>query len=54
MERKGDGYHSRVREGFLKLAQGRPDFVVVDATGGIEAVHKEVVRAVQKVLEAGR
>jgi dTMP kinase len=54
MERKGDGYHSRVREGFLKLAQGRPDFVVVDATGGVEAVHKEVLRAVQKVLEAGR
>jgi len=54
MERKGDGYHSRVREGFLKLAQGRPDFVVVNATAGIEAVHKEVIRAVQKVLEAGR
>lgn len=46
MERKGDGYHSRVREGFLKLAQGRPDFVVVDAAAGIEAVHKEVIRAV--------
>jgi dTMP kinase len=54
MERKGDGYHSRVREGFLKLAQGRPDFVVVDATAGIEAVHKEVIRAVQKMLEAAR
>jgi dTMP kinase len=54
MERKGDGYHSRVREGFLKLAQGRPDFVVIDATAGIETVHKEVIRAVQKLLEAGR
>lgn len=54
MERKGDGYHSRVREGFLKLAQGRPDFVVIDATAGMEVVHKEVLRAVQKSLEAGR
>jgi len=54
MERKGDGYHSRVREGFLTLAQGRPDFVVVDATRGVEAVHKEVIQAVQKVLEVGR
>jgi len=53
MERKGDGYHNRVREGFLKLAQGRPDFVVVDATADIEAVHKEVIRAVQKLSEAG-
>jgi dTMP kinase len=51
MERKGDGYHSRVREGFLRLAQGRPDFVVVDAAGSPEAVHKEVVRVVQEVLE---
>jgi dTMP kinase len=50
MERKGDNYHSRVREGFLRLAQGRPDFVVVDATAGVEAVHKEVVKVVQKLL----
>jgi dTMP kinase len=54
MERKGDGYHSRVREGFLKLAEGRPDFAVVDAGGSVEVVHKEVVRVVQKLLEAGR
>ncbi len=53
MERKGDGYHSRVREGFLELARGRPDFVVVDATAAMDVVHKEVVRAVLKVLEAG-
>jgi dTMP kinase len=52
MERKGDGYHGRVREGFLKLAAGRPDFVVVDATRRIDVVHKEVVRIVQQVLEA--
>jgi dTMP kinase len=50
MERKGEGYHSRVREGFLTLAGGRPDFAVVDATGSIEAVHKEVVRIVQKLF----
>jgi len=49
MERKGDGYHARVREGFLRLADGRPDFVVVDATATPEAVHKEVVRVVQKL-----
>jgi dTMP kinase len=54
MERKGDGYHSRVRAGFLKLAEGRSDFAVVDAGGSVEAVHKEVVRVVQRLLEAGR
>jgi dTMP kinase len=50
MERKGDGYHGRVREGFLKLAEGRPDFAVVDATADRETVHKEVVKIVQKLL----
>lgn len=54
MERKGDGYHGRVREGFLKLAEGRPDFSIVDATASPEAVHKGVVAAVQKMVEAGR
>ena len=50
MERKGDNYHSRVREGFLRLAQDRPDFVVVDAAADVEAVHKEVVKVVQKLF----
>ena len=54
MERKGDNYHSRVREGFLKLARNRLGFAVVDATADAETVHKEVVQAVLKVLEAGR
>lgn len=52
MERKGDDYHSRVREGFLRLAEGRPDFAVVNAAAGPEAVHRQVVAIVQKVLEA--
>ena len=50
MERKGDNYHSRVREGFLKLAEDRSDFVVVDAAADVEAVHKEVVKVVQKLF----
>ena len=53
MERKGDGYHGRVREGFLKLAESRPDFAVVDATVSPEAVHKQVVAVVQKSVGDG-
>jgi dTMP kinase len=53
MERKGDDYHSRVREGFLSLAKGRAGFAVVDATASPEAVHDAVVALVEKVLEAG-
>jgi dTMP kinase len=54
MERKGDNYHRRVREGFLKLAEGRPDFAIVDATASVKAVHKEVVAIVEKTLEVGK
>jgi len=48
MERKGDGYHKKVRQGFLKLARRRKNFVVVDACGDIEEVHKKVLEVLTK------
>ena len=42
MEAKGDGYHGKVREGFLQLANKRKDFMVVDATAEVETVHESV------------
>lgn len=51
MELKGDMYHRKVREGFLKLAEGRSGFVVVDSTADVEAVHARVVRAVGQWLK---
>lgn len=51
MERKGDGYHQRVREGFLELARRQPGFVVVDAARDAQAVHKDVVRVVERSVE---
>jgi dTMP kinase len=50
MERKGDGYHKKVREGFLKLAKGRKNFVIIDATGDIETVHKQIVDIIEKMF----
>jgi len=50
MERKGDGYHKKVREGFLKLADGRKDFVIIDGAGDIETVHKQVIDIVEKMF----
>lgn len=49
MERKGNDYHKKVREGFLKLAEGRKDFVVIDATEDIETVHKQIINKVEKI-----
>jgi len=49
MERKGDGYHKKVREGFLKLARRRKNFAVVDASEPIEKVQKKVQKAAKNV-----
>ena len=49
MEQKGDGYHKRVREGFLELSKGRKGFAVVDAATDIETVHKSVIEIVKKI-----
>jgi len=49
MERKGDGYHQKVREGFLKLAQEQKNFFVIDATQDINTVHKKIIETVEKI-----
>jgi dTMP kinase len=48
MERKGDGYHKKVREGFLGLAKGRKNFVIIDGTSDIETVHKKVLEVIEQ------
>lgn len=50
MEQKGDSYHKKVREGFLKLVKGRENFVVIDAADDIETVHKQVINIVEKMF----
>jgi len=49
MEQKGDGYHQKVREGFLKLAEQQENFIVIDATGDIETVHKKILELISEV-----
>jgi dTMP kinase len=48
MEQKGDNYHKKVREGFLKLAEGRKDFAVVDAADDIETVLEQIINIIEK------
>lgn len=48
MEAKPREYHLKVREGFLLLAKGRKDFVVVDGTGGIETVHERIKQVISE------
>ena len=50
MEAKGDGYHRKVRGGFLQLASARDDFLVVNATHDIETVHRNIIEALQKAF----
>jgi dTMP kinase len=48
MEQKGDVYHKKVREGFLKLAKQQKNFIVVNAAENIEAVHKIITETIEK------
>lgn len=48
MEAKGDGYHQKVREGFLQLAEEHENVLVVDAAAGIETVHKRIVQLISE------
>ena len=50
IERRGDGYHQKVRDGFLKLAEKMENFTVIDAKRDIETVHKKVIEAVEKMF----
>ena len=51
MELKGMQYHSMVREGFLKLAQERDDFVIVSSIGTMDQTSENVWQAVSKYFE---
>jgi len=48
MEQKGNNYHQKVREGFLKLSKQREGFVVVKASDDIDAIHKRVIETVER------
>jgi len=48
MEQKGDGYHRKVREGFLQIAGQQKNLSVIDAAGDIETVHKMVLKVVKE------
>jgi len=48
MEAKGNSYHQKVREGFLQLAAQQENFLVVDAAGDIETVHKKILQLISE------
>ncbi|MHC4265509.1 MAG: dTMP kinase [Planctomycetota bacterium] len=47
MEKKGDGYHQKVRQGFLELAEKLETFAVVNTSGDVESVSKKVIEVVK-------
>jgi dTMP kinase len=48
MEQKGDGYHRKVRQGFLELAKRRKNFVVINSSGDIETTHNKIKQVIIK------
>ena len=52
-ESKGPDFHRKVRQAFLDLAAGHPDrFIVIDATGSVEAIAEDITRQVMARLAA--
>jgi dTMP kinase len=49
MERKGAGYHAKVRDGFLRLCRYNNRIIIIDGAADREAVHEKVKRAVLSV-----
>jgi dTMP kinase len=46
MEQKGDAYHAKVREGFLKLPVMHSSIKVVDAAQSVEQVHQAILKLI--------
>ena len=54
MELEDVEFHERVRKGFLDIARREPErLVVVDASGGVDEVHRAIMEAVGRVLPLG-
>lgn len=49
MEAKPRQYHQKVRDGFLEIAHRQKNFLIVDATGDIETIHKQIVQLISEV-----
>jgi len=55
MEKQGDAFHRRVRDGFLAEAAREPErIVVIDASAPIEEVQAEIRKAAGRVLDKTR
>lgn len=51
MEKAGDSFHARLKQGFLELAAAEPDrFAVIQADGGVEEVEEAVWNSIQPML----
>jgi len=48
IEDKSDEYHSKVREGFLQLAEKMDSFVAIDGRRDVQIVHKEVIKLIEE------
>lgn len=51
MEKAGDDFHARLRQGFLELAAAEPErFAVIQADGSVEEVEEAVWNSIQPML----
>lgn len=49
-EKMAGDFHSRVREGFLHIAENEPDrCCLIDALGSVEAIHGQIIAHINKI-----
>ena len=49
IEAKPRDYHQKVREGFLRLAEERRNFIVVDGAGDVETIHNTIRERISQI-----
>lgn len=54
MEAQQDNFHRRVNEGYLQLAQRYPERIqLIDGARDPQTIHQDILKRVQKLIEAG-
>ena len=52
LDLKDEVYHTRVRQGFLKMAQAEPQrWIVIDGTRSVDEVQEEIRKKLEQKLE---
>lgn len=50
LEMSGDNFHKKVFEGYVQIAENSDKIKIVDASGSIETIHKNIVNLINNIM----